>query len=206
MVDRQRPGGHPRLLAGERPLPDGRRMRRIGDVHDEQDVRSKPGPLGRQERVRALEIEAVHTASGGAEEGDLPGRAAVRDIEDFEAHGRAAAAVVLGEAFVVHEHHVAGDAHLVRVDVARNAQLRDHARMSRVRDVENRGAVRRRHVADVRVPPVDDDLPSTRQIEIANRFERRTAGRTGHSDQSRSSATTACSIRHREAASGPRHS
>ena len=49
-------------------------------------------------------------------------------------------------------------------------------------------------------------LPTARQIEVSDRDKRCAAGRAGHSDQSRSSATTACSIRRREAASGPRHS
>src|SRR5207253_5464334 len=116
----------------------------------------------------ALQIEPVHPASDGAEESDLPGSAAVRDIEDFEAHGRGPTAVVLGEAFVVHEHHIAGDAHLVRVNVAGNAHLGNHTRMRRLREVEYRGPVRRGHVADVAVPPVDDDLPPAGRVEISH--------------------------------------
>jgi len=60
----------------------------------------------------------------------------------------------------------------LRRQILRMEVVRNHAGMRRIRDVENRGAVGGRHVADVRVPAVDHDLTAAGQPELPYRLQR----------------------------------
>jgi hypothetical protein len=50
-------------------------------------------------------------------------------------------------------------------------QLRNHPGVRRIGDVEDRGPVGRRHVANIGVRAIDDDLPSAGQVEIPHSLQ-----------------------------------
>ena len=66
------------------------------------------------------------------------------------------------------DHDVAGHAHLVRMRaVVFEFDLGHHARLARVRNIEDGGAVRRLHVAEKSMLALHHDLPATGNVEMA---------------------------------------
>src|SRR3954454_15296431 len=69
------------------------------------------------------------------------------------------------EQLVINQHDVAMRPHLVRMRVPRQRDLREDARLSRIRDIYDRGALGRAHMPDTGKIPLGDDLPAAGNIE-----------------------------------------
>jgi len=104
-------------------------------------------------------------------ERDLARLVRTRDVVDSETAAQSGAGRGARGGFAVDEHHVVHHAHLVRVDVGRDRELRELARIGGVGDVDDRRPVRRLHVRDVRGGAADDDLTAARTIEVTNRLD-----------------------------------
>jgi len=96
----------------------------------------------------------VDAFARGLEKADLARSGFVGDVENL----KAALKLQFGlEPFVVDQHHVAGDSHLVRVNAHGHFEVGDEFGMFRVAHVDDRRPVRRLHVADVGVAVLDGD-------------------------------------------------
>jgi hypothetical protein len=72
----------------------------------------------------------------------------------------------------VGEHQVADDPDLVGVGVAvGQLDRRDHLGLRRIRDVDDRGAVRRLHVADIGSAVLDHDLAAAGDVQVADALD-----------------------------------
>jgi hypothetical protein len=110
---------------------------------------------------------------------DLARVRAVSDVVDLAAAreiDRALAPHPGMEQLVVDQHDVAVHPHLVRMGVLGERHLRDDFRPARVRHIDDRGAVRRPHVADIGVIALGDDLTAAGNVELRKVMEQR-----GHS-------------------------
>ena len=171
------PRGHPVMpgiflaarfpLAGYPPPPDFLRSRRIDEVEDHHDIADVPldgrGDVG----VAPVEIVAVHALAVGAPLSDRPRAGRGRDVVDPETTAELGVAAA-SEPLVIHDHHVAGNADLVRVPALRHVDGGQHFRMGRIADVDDGRAGRMAHVADVKGLPVDPYLSAAGTIDVAD--------------------------------------
>jgi hypothetical protein len=99
---------------------------------------------------------------------DLARVRAVGDVVDLDAAreiDRALAPHPGMEQLVVDQHDVAVHPHLVRMGVRRQRHLADDARPARVLNIDDRGALRRVHVADKGMAALGGDLAAARNVE-----------------------------------------
>ena len=152
-------------LARDPPAPDLARTGRIGEIEDHHDVADIAFRRRRQVGVAAVEIVAMHAASGSAPFGDRLRIARARDVVDRDPAaelGRAG----LTELLVVDDHDAVGGPHLVGVPALRQIDAREPARMARVGRRRRWWSLRGVHVADKEGGAVDPDLPAARAVEM----------------------------------------
>jgi hypothetical protein len=106
---------------------------------------------------------------------DLPRLRLVGGVVDLDASLEISGALAGGgaEQLVVDQHDVAVHPHLVRVGVRRQRDLRYDLRPARVGHVDDRGAVRRPHVADIDMVALGDDLAATGYVELGEMVQQR---------------------------------
>src|SRR5260370_14481103 len=143
-------------------------MSRVDEVEDHHDVAGVTFDRRRDVGVASVEGEAMATAAGGLPLRDELWRGRIRNVVD--AHAAAKFGSVPAMALVIHEHHAVGDAHLVRMPSSGDFEMSEDARLARIRDVDDRGAVGMMHVRDVGRNAVEPYLASTGAIEMPNKF------------------------------------
>ena len=169
------------VLVLHAPAPDFSRLRRIADVVDHQDVADIALHLGRDVGVVLVEIEAVHALAVGLVERDELRVGLVLHVVDAEAAFRIFAQIALARLALGIDHHdVADDARLVRMRPGMRAHdLRQHLRLARVGDVEDRRALRPVLMADEGGGALDHDLAAARQLHPAEVADVRRSARRG---------------------------
>ena len=90
----------------------------------------------------------------------------IRDVVDAQAAAEIRRA--LPEALVVDDHHAIRHAHLVRVPAFGHRHGGEQLRMARIRNIQDRGAIRVVHVADVERVAVDPDLAAARDVDVGD--------------------------------------
>ena len=154
-------------LAGDPPAADLLRPRRVGEIEDHHDVADVALGRRRDVGVAAVEGEAVHALAGGAPLGDEVRLGGVRNVVDAEPAAEAVGVVAAAaEALVIDQHDAVRGADLVRVPALRQLDARQRARVRRVGHVDDGGARRPAHVADVERGAVDPDLPAARAVDM----------------------------------------
>ena len=159
-------------LAARRPLPGHPPAAhllgpgRVLQVQDHHDVADVALDLGREVGVVAVEVKAVNARARGPVETDLPGAGLVGHVVDPEA----ALKTVLGHAavaFVVHQHDVAVDPHLVRMGAIGDVDVRHYLEVPRVGNVHDGRAVGRFQVSDVGVVSLHHHLSAARDVDVS---------------------------------------
>src|SRR5260370_22422086 len=155
-------------LAGRPPSPDLARMSRVDEVENHHDVAGVTLDRRRDVSVAAVEGEAMAAAAGGLPFRDELWRRRIRNVVDT--HAAAKFGIVATLAFVIHEHHAVGDAHLVRMPSLGDFEMSEDARLARIRDVDDRSAVGMVHVCDIGRGAVEPYLATTGAIEMPDEF------------------------------------
>src|SRR5262249_34414215 len=96
---------------------------------------------------------------------DQPGLGRLRNVVDAEAAAELRRRIV-AQALMVHDHDVVGDAHLVGVPARRDLDAAEHARAGRIRDIDDGGAARLLHMAEIERGALDPDLPAAGTVDM----------------------------------------
>ena len=153
-------------LAGNPPAADFHWARGILQVQDHADVADVALDRRRDVGVAPVERVAVHAFAGRLPLGKLLRLRRIGDVVDAEAAAELRAA--LPEALVVDDHHAVRDAHLVRMPALGHRHGGEELRMARIRNIQDRGAIRVVHVADVERVAVDPDLAAARDVDMGD--------------------------------------
>src|SRR5262252_7758058 len=152
-------------LPGDPPASDLLGLGGIGEVEDHDDIADEAFDRRRDVGVAPVEVEAVNAAAGCAPLRDQLRLARTRDIIDVEpaADVRGTA---LSELLVIHQHDAVVDADLVGMPPIRDVDLREHARLAWVSDVDDGRAAGRPLVTDIKRGAFDPHLPAPRAIQV----------------------------------------
>ena len=158
------------MLAGPMPAPDLFRSGRVGHVEDHADVAFIALRRGGDVGVTVIHGEPVDTVAGGLPEMDVFGVQWIGHVENVEPArepGFGLARIVDG--FVIGEHQVAHDSHLVRMAALMLAvEGLDHLRILGVGHIDDGGRFPAEGVTDVSGGSAEGDLAAALDVDPAD--------------------------------------